>query len=365
MKKVCHISSVHDVLDVRIFWKECITLAKAGYEVIYLCEGTISMRHSGVRIIGLPNLEKGRYNRMIRFASDLCKRALELKADIYHLHDPELLRFVSLLKTNGAKVIYDAHEELPEQVKHKEWVPWVIKSPLALLIKRFESKSLRKVSHAICVSPLTLDRYTKYAVPTTMICNFPMLSEFNFNEGNTIRTNSLVYIGGLFRSRGLFGMMRLAAKVNCTLHLAGKFEDESTFNQAQSMIEWKNVVFHGMLDRKSITELLSTCKIGLLLLHPHRSFQNAYPVKLFEYMAAGLPVLCSDFPLWEKMIEQDEFGESCNPFDIEGMHSIVTNLFTNSERWSRYSQNGRKAIIEKYNWDSESAQLLHIYSSLQ
>jgi len=364
LKKVCHISSVHDVLDVRIMLKECMSLAASGFDVTYLCEGTLSLKHGGVRIIGIPNMEKGRYKRMIKFASLICDKALELKADIYHLHDPELLQFVEKLKSNGAKVIYDAHEELPEQIKHKEWVPSLFKGIASHLTRWYEHKALKKVSHIICVSPLTQQRYSSNGFSNTLISNYPMLKEFELTSLENERVDDIVYIGGLFKSRGLFEMMKVAALLNVRLHLAGKFEDEATQLAAQTMEEWKQVYFHGMLDRKSISILLSKCKVGLLLLHPHKSFQNAYPVKLFEYMAAGLPVVCSNFSLWEQMLEEDRFGESCNPLIVHEIATKVKLLLSDKELWTQYSEKGKTAVQEKYHWEKESDKLLKVYASL-
>ena len=115
MTKVCHMTSVHPPEDVRIFHKECVSLAEAGYEV-YLVERGESCEKNGVHIIGLGDLPKNRLKRMTEGAKKVYEKALELDCDIYHFHDPELLPYGLKLKKKGKKVIFDSHENTLEQI---------------------------------------------------------------------------------------------------------------------------------------------------------------------------------------------------------------------------------------------------------
>ena len=118
MIKVCHMTSAHQPGDTRIFQKECVSLAKAGYQVFLVQRGE-SGENSGVRIIGVGQPSGGRLTRMTSFARKVYEAALAVDADLYHLHDPELLPYGIKLKGRGKKVIFDSHELYAVQLRQK------------------------------------------------------------------------------------------------------------------------------------------------------------------------------------------------------------------------------------------------------
>ena len=108
--KVCHLTTVHIQNDSRIFHKECKSLAKNGIETILLVVNGESTTVDGVRIVSVDFESKGRINRILQAGKAICEKAIEINADIYHLHDPELLRIISKLKkATNAKIVFDAH----------------------------------------------------------------------------------------------------------------------------------------------------------------------------------------------------------------------------------------------------------------
>lgn len=122
---VAHLTSVHPREDVRIFHKECRTLAKAGYDVsLVVADGKGDETREGVSIIDVGRTEGGRWSRMTATRGRVLHQALELDADIYHFHDPELLPAGLTLRSKGKRVIYDAHETFPATLKTKPYIPW-------------------------------------------------------------------------------------------------------------------------------------------------------------------------------------------------------------------------------------------------
>ena len=131
--KVCHLTSAHKAKDDRIFVKECISLAKAGYEVYIIAPDAENRVCDNVHFLGINSfkIKSSRVRRFVKVGRLVYQKAVELDADIYHLHDPELLLYGLKLKHRGKKVIFDSHEDVPNQILSKTWIPGLLRSFVA------------------------------------------------------------------------------------------------------------------------------------------------------------------------------------------------------------------------------------------
>jgi glycosyltransferase involved in cell wall biosynthesis len=362
--KICHLTSVHPATDIRIFHKECVSLAKAGHEVKLVALNAEPCIVEGVTIIG-PNMPPS--NRMKRFFTGsrlVCKEALKTGADVYHFHDPELMFRVLRLKKKGKKVIYDVHEDLPRQIATKHWIPGFLKGIVSRLVEYAEDNCARKFDAIVTATPHLRQRFGKYNTRTVAVCNFPEPADFPEQTNREENSSAICYAGGLFRSRGITELMMAAHLAGVPLHLAGRFSPGTYQAELMHLPAWENVTFHGFLDREGISSLLRESTMGALTLLPHESYRNSFPIKLFEYMAAGVPVIASDFPLWKEIIEGNHCGICVDPLDIPAIAEAITTLASDRRLATEMGRNGRKAVVEKYNWKSQEAVLLGLYESL-
>lgn len=120
----------------------------------------------------------------------------------------------------------------------------------------------------------------------------------------------------------------------------------------------------GMLSRQEILDLYSESTIGLCLFKKERNTEQSLPNKLFEYMEAGLTVIASDFLLWKELIDGEECGVCVDETSGESICNAVNYLLEHSEIARKMGENGRKAVMEKYNWNSEERKFLEIYAKL-
>lgn len=365
--RVCILTSVHKVFDVRIFHKEAKALVVAGYDVTLIAQHTKDEKVDGVHIIAVPEAIN-RVDRIIRVCFQILKLALKQKADIYHFHDPELLPVGVLLKVSGKKVVYDVHEDLPEQIMSKYYIPHWQRRPVALLAGLIE-KRLSSMFDCIITATDPIREKFKRHKNVVSIGNFPLLDMDKIYGRNTHSEGdcvSLIYAGGLTKVRGIGQVVRALEFLPGTvkLILLGEFSPKTYEDKVRGLKGFEKVRFLGLLDFKEVKKYLLSADIGIICFLPEKNHINSRPTKLFEYMEAGLPVVASDFTLWREIIDKSGCGICVDPTRPEKISEAIKYLSENPERARQMGNNGRKAVLEEYNWDNESRKFISIYDGL-
>ena len=365
--RIVHLTSVHQACDLRIFHKECRSLAAAGYDVTVIGPGPEpDTARDGVTIRCLPRPQT-RLERMTRTVWRVYRTAVRENADIYHFHDPELMPVGVLLKAYGKRVIYDVHEEYGLDMLYKQWIPTLLRPAVAFAIRTCEVASSAVFDGVVAASPTIARKFPPRK--TRLVRNFPWINDFGSPGNSTYehREHIAVYVGGLSDERGMREMRRaveLAAKeIPIKLVVAGKVNpgaDAEFLGDRESEL----VEYVGQLTRSQVGELLSRARVGLFLLHPLPSKVNALPIKLFEYMLAGLPVVVSDFPDWRQVIDSVRCGLLVDPLKPESAAEALVWLFHHPGEAAAMGQNGQRAVVQEYNWERESENLVATYAEL-
>lgn len=366
--RVCILTTVHPPFDTRIFHKQAKTLVREGYDVTLIAQWSKDEIVDGVKIVAL-HTPRNRLTRVFGLSWRAFRLALHQKADIYHFHDPELLLTGVLLKlfTRG-RVIYDVHEDLPKQILNKQWIPLFLRRITAGCAKLTEMVCSRLVDRIVVATPAIARRFLKSR--TVLVQNFPKMGELVGDKTTAYkkRPHVAVYVGGISRIRGLEEMVRaiglLPDKAGVRLVLAGSFSPPELENDVQQLTGWKRVDYLGWQSREGVKKLLSEARVGLVLFHPAPNHIEAQPNKLFEYMSAGIPVIVSDFPLWREIVKGADCGLLVDPLKPEDIASAIYWLLQHPEEAQAMGERGRKAVIERYNWNNESQKLLQMYREL-
>ncbi|MBQ5458476.1 MAG: glycosyltransferase, partial [Bacteroidales bacterium] len=257
------------------------------------------------------------------------------------------------------------HEDLPRQILTKPWIPKPLRKMASRMSERMENRKVRKLSAVVAATPHIKERFEEVtSAPVRNVNNYPVLDDIMFSPSWENKENAVCYVGGLFYTRGIHEMVAAIGKTQCKLILGGNFDPESLQESIKSENGWEKVEYLGYIDRKQVNEVYSRSVAGLIILHPMPSYIDSLPIKMFEYMAAGIPIICSDFPLWKGIVESAGCGVCVNPFDTEAIANEIARLCNNKETARTMGANGRKAVEEKYNWNSQSAVLLGLYNSL-
>ena len=368
MYKVCHMTSAHAPEDERVFFKECMSLAANGYETYLVARGN-SYEKNGVHIIGVGEIPTSRRKRMTKGARKVYDVAKALDADIYHFHDPELLPYGLKLKKKGKKVVFDSHESYPQQIRLKSYLSPLVRKIVACLYERYENHVLRIIDGAII--PCTFggkNPFNDRCKHSSIIANYPILGEFYdyYAPEFPKEPESTCYIGGLTQARGIDQCVEASARAGATLHLAGGFSSAEYQQQVLASQPDGCVIYHGMLDRKQVAQLLLSSQIGLYLLQDVGQYLKleTMGIKAYEYMSMGLPIVMSHSPYNTALMEQYKFGICVHPQNVNEIATAIRYLLDHPEEARQMGENGRRAVKEEFNWGVEEKKLLALYKEI-
>jgi glycosyltransferase involved in cell wall biosynthesis len=364
--RVVHLTSVHHPFDNRIYHKECRSLALAGYDVTLIATHAGGDQYEdGVRLKSIPP-PANRRERMTSTIWQVWQEAVRQDAAIYHFHDPELMPVGALLKLQGKQVIYDVHEDYSGSMKGK-WIPDALTGPAAFAVSFSEATLARACDRIVAATPTIARKFP--AERTRLVQNFPWLNELRqldplpYDQREAIA----IYIGWLSDARGI-GTMIEATKLAAVRHpvkllLAGK-----VIPGAKAIFEEDGpnelVEYLGFLDRPRLAELIARARVGLVTLPPTGNYINAQPTKLFEYMAGGLPVIASNFPVYRSFVESSRCGLLVDPLSSTAIADALVWLLENPDEAGAMGRRGQQAVNEKYNWEHEAETLVQTYAEL-
>jgi glycosyltransferase involved in cell wall biosynthesis len=365
--KIAHLTSVHPRYDTRIFNKECRSLARNGYEVsLVVADGKGDEKQDGVFIFDVGR-DKSRMQRMVFTTKRVFQKAITLNADLYHIHDPELIPAGLRLKRKNKIVIFDSHEDVPLQILSKPYLSPLLRKCASNIMKIYELAVLPKFSALVTATPAIRDKFNEINSDVVDINNYPLIDELiTINSDRDLKKKQVCFIGGMTKIRGISELVKAIAltKSGARLVLGGTFSESSFEQEVKSIAGWDLVDSQGFLERNEVKDLLANCMAGLVTFHPSPNHLNAQPNKMFEYMSAGIPVIASHFHLWKDIVEKNNCGICVDPLNPTAIAEAIDDLVTHPDKAQEMGKNGRKAIEIKYNWDIEEQKLLKLYQNL-
>lgn len=371
--KVVHLTTVHHPYDTRIYHKECLSLKKAGYDVSLIVSledkqaGQTVITSDGVKLIGTKK-RKGRLKRMIFSTWQTYKLAKKEKADYYHFHDPELLWVGWLLKNKTNRVIYDVHEDYYTAIMQKDYLPSALKKLVGAVYNKLEKLFIRKMD--ICLA----EKYYQEHYPQGIkILNYPILNTELLKTNNSASNieNALIYTGNVTEVRGSYLHAQLPSLPSkpdvyfygkCASEIADEMKSVAGANKDQ-------LFFTGIdqyVERNEIDQayLSKSWLAGIAIFPPTQHYMRKELTKFFEYMTAGIPIICSNFPVWEAFIQKYKCGIAVDPNNQTEWNQAINYLHENHEARENMIANGRQAVINELNWTLEEKKLLNWYKEI-
>ena len=366
-KTVCVVAPVHVWDDVRVFHKEAKALASAGYRVIVIARAPSRELIDGIEI--LP-ARTARSPRLVRFMGLITVffQAASVKADVYHLHNPDTLPIALGLKIIGRKFVYDTHEDFSKRILIRSWMPAILRRPAARLVVLLE----RLVSSIADGTIVTQDGVLKRVHQSAMLIGNPprlepallsRVADLAVGISTDFRGLRAVYLGEVDAARGLFEMVNALDIANETtavrLWLIGP-GSESELRAATALPGWRYVDRIPRLPQEEAFAYVSRADVGLVVLRDVGDHATTDPNKLYEYMAFGLPFVASNFQAWRHRLGGLKAGLFVRPGDARETAGALIQLTRNPAKRMQMGKRGR-AFVEAHSWERESTKLLDLY----
>lgn len=360
--RVCHITTAHRRHDVRILQKQCVSLASHGYDVTLIVNDKLpDETFKGVRIVSTGLKSHGMKARVSSLRK-VFNQALDLKADVYHLHDPELLIVAVWLKLKKKKVIFDYHEDYPELFHTRTWIPRPLRFIVSNAYRLAEYMVNMQIDAIVTVTPDMLLRFKRLGDKAYLVTNYPRLHSTRRQHHDQFR---LCFAGGTDPQWSHELIIRALDGIEGVEYQIASPKESEHFKSLRALPAWdKSVKFLGQLNRQEVAELYARSDVGMTLLANNTQVGRRGTLgntKIFEFMSARLPIICSDHEVWQEIIDEYHCGIAIDSEDLSAIRQAIIYLRDHPEEGKAMGERGRQAVEEKYNWATQERNLLQMY----
>ncbi len=391
---ICIIAAQHDLYDDRCYWKQAISLKNAGYRVYYITIGEKEeegMTDEGIsyKIIHQKRYFTNRFlnffykklfhrNKQFKILFEACK---EVNAALYQIIDLHPNRIVEKLKNlnQKPKLVYDIHEQAYsfylDLIMRKWRIPKIIKKGYASYIQNWEYKKAALHDYIIVTDDALKNRIKKNIKKARVECiyNFTNLDKNRIDIPIKNKEYDIGFIGTVSEERGIKVFLEACDILSRELSsfnaiIIGKPVNEETKSKINRYLLTKNleqnVTFKGFVPYNEIQYYYNQIKIGINPLLNLNKFHEIIPIKLFEFMNFGMPIIASEHKYMCQYIRENDVGICIPASNPKLLANKILFLLNNLQEMEKYAKNGMKAVDEKYNWSIMEKKYIKIIDSL-
>lgn len=370
--KICHLTSMHEWNDDRIFERACRSLQRQGHEVTLIAPASEARTECGVRI--LPLRQRSGWRRRLFSSREAYHLALAQDADIFHFHDPDLMPWMRMLAHKGRRVVYDIHEFYA--ARFGMWgLPQPVARPLRALFTAYEQAAIRRFSGIVTVTGTMATRFAKHYRDHAVVNNVPdleRLSGLDLKEGKD--PGICVYTSGTHSShRNCMQTIEampavLEAFPGTVFRFVGSYQPDDFRRQlgerAQQLGVQANLILDGKLPWLENFRRTAKAQIGCVFYEDNENNRVTMPNRVFEYMVCGVAVIVHDFPELRNLVEQTGCGIVVDSADPQSIARGLTGMMGSAEQLQRMGDLGRQAIHSRYNFAQECREMVALYSRI-
>ncbi len=365
--KIVHMTSVHPWDDNRIFYKECLSLNDRYDEIYLIANAPDDQRNNDINIHSIPKI-KSTLLRVLILPWIVLYKGLKINGQIYHFHDPELIVVGLILRLFKKTVIYDIHEDNISLIHTRSYIPKLFRSTIVFLVYIIELIA-EKCMYIILAETYYQNRFQSGLI----IKNYPIISTSNTEKlVDNDNVNKLIYTGKITLVRGALNHASIVNYCkNVEVHMIGKHTSKvasemrkETGNGHDRLVLVGENAFVSPIEISRYYKK-SNWLAGLALFPKTDHYYQKELTKFFEYMYNGIPIICSNFLVWEQLIKENNCGLTVDPTDQDQIIEAINLLIEKPDFRSELGQNGKRLVHEQFNWGIEKEKLLQLYSSLQ
>lgn len=371
MSNVAHITTVHIRTDTRILYKEVQSVCKRYNTKLIVADGLGNSNEGFVEVIDVGK-PKNRLSRILFFGLKVLPVVKKNKITCVHIHDPELILIGLILRMRGVKVIFDIHELVYHDIKTKSWIQSkLVRNTIAGAYKILENLAFRYFNATILAEDGYKDyyekTYKKYLHKISYVKNYPIKKMFTFSYEELIqpskKENTIIYLGAISFDRGIYELVEAMQYLDDSykLYIIGKWRDSNLLEKCESSEGWKKVEKLGYLKPDQIGEYIKKSKVGMCTLHRLENFAYTTPVKSFEYLINGVPLIMTDFDFWKSFYK--EVSLFVDPKDSVEISKSIEKICSDDKLIDSMSKKGYQMALE-HCWENEEKTLLNVYSKL-
>ena len=371
--KIVHVTSVHPPFDRRIFFKQAVSLSKSGYEVHLIAAS--NKHQSGLfKDVNIHIVKKNenRISRVFINGYRVLSKSYSIDGAVFHFHDPELIPWFLILKLLGRKVVMDVHENYPAQILGKKWMYITLRKALSHTVQLLEYIAAKLFDGIVTVDSSLTSRFRKYSttIPIATAHNFPVIDKNILADRISIdkyKANVILSLGGANQARCAEEFIKSLEYIknnNYRVFFGGNDNNNEMLDLLSTLKPWNNVDFIGSVPIEEISSLLIKSSLSINLLANLPNHQGNRSNRLFEAMAAGLPVIVSDFGDVADFVNELQCGISVDHTSSVKISEGIIKLLSNPEYAMKLGLNGRDAVLQQFTWDREFNKIVGLYDTI-
>jgi glycosyltransferase involved in cell wall biosynthesis len=371
MRHICYLTGMFSRDDSLIFQRQGRSMVEMGYRVSYVvCDLLPDETVDGIELISCNFKPKSRLERMRKTGKLLLQKALALNADIYQISEPELIGVGLKLKKAGKSVLYQMREYSSADLRHKAYMNRFLRVPASWALEAFMKHGFRRFDAIFSVTPELVEVVkSKWKIAHSyLLTNFPRVdARFSLSFKEYLeRGDVMVYFGTIYstsRQETMFAALEKMPEVQYLV--AGILGVDAEY--ITELPYWNRVEFINGFRRERLPEILARASISNVLRDDSVSGTpngSLGVLKIFESMEAGLPILCSDVPVNKGILDDYPCGLAVDANDPEAVYKALRYLVDNKEKAYEMGQEGRRAVVEKYNWENQFKTYIDVIQTL-
>ncbi len=378
-RKIMMLATGHSPFDDRIYFKEALSLSKKYARIIIVAPGREAENKGDSGIEHLPLPEAGSLIARAFLIFRAAGAVMRERPDVCHLHDFELIFLLPFLRLfSKCKIIYDVHEVYPEAVLDSNKISKFLQLPLAIVVDITE-RILARLAHYIVTSDSDIAKRFETCHRVATLFNYPRVSGLAFDEhgisflkGRYVNRVPIIYQGSMSKQRGVFQLLDamkilrdrrsdiilllVGAKDNDLLREVSERIKDYGLGDCVEVVKW--------IPHTEVFDYIRVSRLGIIPFLPTKKLMKNIPIKQFEYMACGVPVLGSDLPPISSYVKAAGCGRVFDPGSAEALAAAALDMLKDEDEWKRMSEAGRKAVRELWNWEKMEAELFSVYEEV-